>query len=607
MVPSARRRAEGDANGGVRKVVAAEHGLDDLGDLHPARVAHVDLDVEGDEVSHGARPRERRGGARAADRDRAQELRERRPACRRRRCGARPASSAPAAAAMRAREPRLAPARGDARSAARHDVARGVEDLARPAASPGAEPRAADEAKARLRRRRQRLEQRRERRGPRRSSRRRPRRGSRRRARAPGRTSCRASGGSPASRRAGCRAGGTTRGSARMRSRCERNAAGAELLVDEAVAPRLADVARAAAAAACRSVRRGRRRGSARRSRGASAPSLRRNTRRSLAHRATGRTRRRSRSRRACASSARASSRFVWWTNAPATLPHGGDSRLFERLAVLARRKPSSSPTSMWSHGRRAVTGSVPRYVATVDALVRRTPPPRGRCASGLPTSRSARRRGTRARARRRAGDRRARRCPRATTCRSRASRRSTLRGARLFARASAASRARASSASIAHHWNGVCGLGTCVETLTVTFGGRPRRARCLTRLPTARARPPTRDDPAHVVVFLGRQADHEVELHRRPAAREDALGRLDELLLGDVLVDDVAHALRARLGREREPGRAHARDVVEQFSVEAVGAQRRDAERHLLRRERVGDLLDERRDARVVGGRERR
>ena len=73
------------------------------------------------------------------------------------------------------------------------------------------------------------------------------------------------------------------------------------------------------------------------------------------------------------------------------------------------------------------------------------------------------------------------------------------------------------------------------------------------------------------------------------PAAREDALGRVHELLFGDVLVDHVAHALGARLGREGDAGRAHAADVVEHGLFEAVGAQRRDAERDLLRRQRVG------------------
>ena len=141
---------------------------------------------------------------------------------------------------------------------------------------------------------------------------------------------------------------------------------------------------------------------------------------------------------------------------------------------------------------------------------------------------------------------------------------------------------------SIAHHWNGVCGFGTCVETLTVTFGGPPWFDSLRTRLPTSRARLPTLHDLADVALLLGREADHEVELHAVPAAREDALGRRHELLFGDVLVHDVAHALAAGLGRERDAARADAADVVEDGLLEAVGAERRDAERDLLRRERA-------------------
>ncbi len=74
----------------------------------------------------------------------------------------------------------------------------------------------------------------------------------------------------------------------------------------------------------------------------------------------------------------------------------------------------------------------------------------------------------------------------------------------------------------------------------------------------------PGLDDPAHVLVLLGRQADHEVELHAVPAAREDALGRGHELLFGDVLVHHVAHALRAGLGRERQPADPRQRELVE-------------------------------------------
>ena len=113
--------------------------------------------------------------------------------------------------------------------------------------------------------------------------------------------------------------------------------------------------------------------------------------------------------------------------------------------------------------------------------------------------------------------------------------------------------------------------------------------------------------DAAHVVVGLGGQADHEVELHLPPAAGKDALGRLVELLLGDVLVHHVAHPRCARLRSEGEPGGAHLLDLVEQLGLEAISAQRRDAERDALLGEPARHLLHERGDAGDIGGGERR
>src|SRR4029079_1634659 len=83
--------------------------------------------------------------------------------------------------------------------------------------------------------------------------------------------------------------------------------------------------------------------------------------------------------------------------------------------------------------------------------------------------------------------------------------------------------------------------------------------------------------------------------------AREDALRGLHELLFGDVLVHDVAHALASRFGRERDARGARARALVERVLAEAVGAERAHAERDALRREALGDALDERSDARVI------
>ncbi len=114
-------------------------------------------------------------------------------------------------------------------------------------------------------------------------------------------------------------------------------------------------------------------------------------------------------------------------------------------------------------------------------------------------------------------------------------------------------------------------------------------------------------DDAAHVGVLLGRQADHEVQLHALEAAPEHAVRRLDDVLLGDVLGDDVAHALRAGLGRERQTARAHGRHLAQQIFVQPVGAQRRHRQRHLLVAQLGHRRLHQRRHARIVGGRQRR
>ena len=112
--------------------------------------------------------------------------------------------------------------------------------------------------------------------------------------------------------------------------------------------------------------------------------------------------------------------------------------------------------------------------------------------------------------------------------------------------------------------------------------------------------------DAEKILVGLGRKTDHEVEFDALPALGEDPVAGGEDVFFADVLVDDVAHTLRARFGREGEAGGLHAGDIVEQFIGEAVGAQRRDAERHLHRPELLHDALDEGRNAGVVGGGER-
>jgi hypothetical protein len=57
----------------------------------------------------------------------------------------------------------------------------------------------------------------------------------------------------------------------------------------------------------------------------------------------------------------------------------------------------------------------------------------------------------------------------------------------------------------MAHHWKGVCGFGTCTETLTVTSAGLPRDT---VRLPTSSARLPVSTMPStSSSVSVGRPA----------------------------------------------------------------------------------------------------
>ena len=94
--------------------------------------------------------------------------------------------------------------------------------------------------------------------------------------------------------------------------------------------------------------------------------------------------------------------------------------------------------------------------------------------------------------------------------------------------------------------------------------------------------------------------------MREKPRA-EHPVRRLDDVVLGHVLGDDVAHALGARLGRERQPTGAHAGDLAQQVLVQAVSAQRRHGQRHLLGRQLGHGRLHQRRHARVVGHRQRR
>ena len=102
--------------------------------------------------------------------------------------------------------------------------------------------------------------------------------------------------------------------------------------------------------------------------------------------------------------------------------------------------------------------------------------------------------------------------------------------------------------------------------------------------------------------VVLGRQADHVIELQALDAAREDQLGAIEDLFVGDRLVDDAAQPIGAGLGRNRQRALAALLEQRHDRRRQVVQAQRGRADRvaHVL--EAAQDVLD----VRVIAERDR-
>ena len=110
--------------------------------------------------------------------------------------------------------------------------------------------------------------------------------------------------------------------------------------------------------------------------------------------------------------------------------------------------------------------------------------------------------------------------------------------------------------------------------------------------------------DLQDVLVGLGGQAAHEVQLHLAPAVAVGGGDGTDQVLLGDHLVDDLAHALAAALGGEGETGAAAvARQLVGQVDVEGVHPGGGQGQTDLVLCVAVGEALGDVADLAVVGG----
>ena len=110
--------------------------------------------------------------------------------------------------------------------------------------------------------------------------------------------------------------------------------------------------------------------------------------------------------------------------------------------------------------------------------------------------------------------------------------------------------------------------------------------------------------DLEDVLVGLGRQAAHEVQLHLAPAVAVRGGDGADQVLFRDHLVDDLAHALGAALGGERQArAAAVAGQLVGQVDVEGVDAGRGQGEADLVLLVAVGQTLGDVADLAVVRG----
>ena len=112
--------------------------------------------------------------------------------------------------------------------------------------------------------------------------------------------------------------------------------------------------------------------------------------------------------------------------------------------------------------------------------------------------------------------------------------------------------------------------------------------------------------DGHDVLVALAGKAHHEVELHTVPAGLEGCLGRAIQVLLGHILVDDVAHTLAARLGRERQAALLFAGDRLGHINAKRIQALRRNGHANARVLQTAVEPTEHVADAGVVGRRKR-
>ena len=90
--------------------------------------------------------------------------------------------------------------------------------------------------------------------------------------------------------------------------------------------------------------------------------------------------------------------------------------------------------------------------------------------------------------------------------------------------------------------------MGTKVLTPTFSFTFQPDHFASFGNNALAQVR-----DRLHIFQCFAGMTDHEIQLDRRPAAAVNFARGVDDLFVGDELVDDAAHPFGGGFGRECE------------------------------------------------------
>ena len=112
--------------------------------------------------------------------------------------------------------------------------------------------------------------------------------------------------------------------------------------------------------------------------------------------------------------------------------------------------------------------------------------------------------------------------------------------------------------------------------------------------------------DGHDILVALAGKAHHKVELHAVPTSLEGRLGRTVQVLLGHVLVDDVAHALTAGFGGKRQAALLFAGDRLGHIHAKRIQALRGNGHANARIFQTAVKATEHIADAGVIGGRKR-